>query len=736
MWLEAGLQIQELAFIGSSAICGSLALYFYSKSVDAEQKMRACQNTVNHLQEGYYHSSLEGKQLCANPALVRLNGYATEAELLESVKDIAIEWYVDPSRRDEFQKELLCNGKVTNFVSEIYRHKSRERIWISENARLVHDTETMEPLYYEGTVRDITEQVKYEEAQARLNKLAANLPGGLFQLARSKEGKFSAPYLSQSFTKLAGGDIDDGYSNPNKYLKNIHPDDIEEYLAAFKTSATDLSPMDITYRYTKKDHDLMWLHLTATPERSDNGETLWHGHLVDITKQKEFEQKIERLAYYDTLTGLPKRSVAQDKLMATVSSCNRREEFASLLFIDLDNFKTLNDTRGHEAGDELLKQVAQRLQGLIRTSDMVARYGGDEFVVIIDNLGKDEFDAKDKAASFANKVLNSFRDSFDLGIIDHSCSPSIGVTMIDPSLPSAEELLSQADNAMYQAKKNGRNNYVIFGANCSGKNTLSTNYGDDLAGAVTRNEFQLLFQPQLNNIGIITGAEAFIRWNHPKNGVLSPGEFMPTAEKSGIIVEINNWVIDQAITQLEKWQLSETTSKLRLAINIGIQQFSTKDFASDLEAKLFKAGIDRSLLTFELTESVLNRSVDRVRSKMLEIKKCGIRFALDDFGIGSTSLASLSNLPFDQVKIDGFLVSAIESESQSRSLIEGILGIAKALDLEVVGEHLGNSYQEKFLHERGCVLAQGFYYYPPMDIASFELLDELKPNQNRLRAVG
>lgn len=503
-----------------------------------------------------------------------------------------------------------------------------------------------------------------------------------------------------------------------------------------RNSAKDLTIIDITYRYHKTDGEENWLHLTATPERNGDGDTLWHGHMVDISKQKEFEQKIERLAYYDTLTGLPKRSVAQDILMSTLASCNRRDEFASLLFIDLDNFKILNDTKGHEAVDELLKQVAQRLQGLIRTSDMVARYGGDEFVVIIDNLGKDHLDAKDKAASFANKVLNSFRDSFDLGLIDHSCSPSIGVAMIDPSLPSAEELLSQADNAMYQAKKNGRNNYVIFGANNHGKNTTSTNYSDDLVGAIARDEFQLLFQPQLDRDGVIVGAEAFIRWNHPKNGILSPGEFMPTAEKTGAIVDINDWVIDQAITQLGQWQLSETTSKLRLAINIGIQQFSTTDFASRLEAKLFKAGIDRSLLTLELTESVLNRSVDRVRSKMLEIKKCGIRFALDDFGIGSTSLASLSNLPFDQVKIDGFLVSAIKSKSQSRSLIEGILGIAKALNLEVVGEHLGNSYQEKFLHERGCTMAQGFYYYPPMEIKAFNQLEMISPPAKQLRAVG
>ncbi len=397
-----------MALIGSSAICGSLALYFYNKSADLKQKLGARENSFDHLQEGYYRSSLNGKQMYANPALVRLNGYSNSEELLESVKDIATEWYVHPVRRMEFREILEREGIVTNFVSEIYRHKSRERIWISENARLVHDPDTMEPLYYEGTVREITEQVKYQEAQARLSKLAANLPGGLFQLMRAKDGKFTAPYMSESFLKLAGRDIGGGNSNPNKFLKFIHPDDLGKYMEELKTSAINLTPIDYTYRYLKSDEESVWLHLTATPERTPEGGTLWHGHVVDITRQKEFEQKIERLAYYDTLTGLPKRSVAQDKLMSTLASCNRRNEYAALLFIDLDNFKQLNDTKGHDAGDELLKQVAQRLQGLIRTSDLVARYGGDEFVIIIDNLGTDQARGKRQGSQLCRQGVKQF----------------------------------------------------------------------------------------------------------------------------------------------------------------------------------------------------------------------------------------------------------------------------------------------------------------------------------------
>ncbi len=736
MLFENPITFQELVLLGSTALCGSMAFYFRSKIADLKQSSTMFEDAFDHLHEGYYRSSISGKQIYANKALVLLNGYTSREEMLNSINSIADEWYVNPDRRKEFQDILYRDGKVVNFVSEVYRHKSRERIWISENARVVHHPETMDALYYEGTVREITDEVASREAQNRLKKLSENLPAGLFQIIRDKNGKFTSPYLSASFEKLAGQRFVDIMNKPSSLLKFFHEEDRQNYIDQMAKSAESLTVLDICFRFSVDENSFAWLNIVATPEALDDGAIIWHGHLSDVTMQKLANRKIEKLAYYDSLTGLPKRFVAEDKIQSTIGSCNRRNEFAAILFLDLDNFKALNDTRGHGEGDELLSQVGKRLQGLVRASDLVARYGGDEFIIVIDNLGNNYIEAKDKAGSFAGKVLNCFKDGFELASGEHFTSPSIGLAIIDNNLPTLDELIKRADNAMYQAKKNGRNNYVIHGGNIVGTTVSLENYKRDLVGAIARNEFRLLFQPQLNADGQILGAEAFIRWMHPESGILSPAEFMPSAEKCGAMVDINNWVVNQAIDQLARWQTSKKTKHMRLAVNIGIQQFSTKDFADFLESSLFKARIERSHLTLELAETVMSRSIDRVKLKMLEIKKCGIRFALDDFGIGSSSLASLNILPFDQVKIDGMLISSIEVEPHTRSLIEGILGLANALKLETVAEHVGTSAQEKFLIERGCNIMQGYHYHPPMEIEKLDRLLEAQQLAPRLSLAG
>lgn len=731
-----GFELLEIGLMGSTALGGAMAFYFMQSCKKRKDQMASLEQAFNHLHEGYYRTSLHGKQLSANPALVKLNGYNTEEELLSSVKSISKEWYVDPNRRADFREILMREGNVVNFVSEIYRHKTRERIWISENARLVYHPNSLEPLHYEGTVREITEEVRLRETQDRLAKLAENLPGGLFQFQLNSEGKFQAPYVSESFIRLLNRPATPCTNSPKDYLKFVPKDERNSLVKHFITSIRTLSSIDTTFKYSHSNGSIAWLHMTAKTERLESGCITWHGHIADITVQKLADEKTNKLAYTDCLTNLPKRSVAEDRLRATITQCKRREEYAALLFIDLDNFKALNDVNGHEVGDELLIQVAKRMQGLVRASDLVSRYGGDEFVIIIDNLGNNFSEGKDKAASFATKVQNCFKESFLLGTVEHNSTPSIGVAMIEPDLPEASEIITRADNAMYQAKKNGRNNFVIFGgSNVASANGISS-YNDDILGAVERDEFHLVFQPQIDRDSKITGAEAFIRWNHPTKGVLTPGEFMPLAEKNGTIVEINDWVIDQAIMQIAEWESAPDTRDLRLSINLGVQQFSTVGFAAKLEAKLFKSGIARNKLIFELTESVLNRNVDSIRSKMLEVKGCGVSFALDDFGIGSSSLSSLSSLPFDQVKIDGFLISAIESEPQTRNLIDGILGIAKALKLETIAEHVGTKYQETFLHERGCQFAQGYYYFPPMNISEFNYQVEKKAYKPTLVLAG
>lgn len=736
MTIEMALELLVAGLMATTVLAAGLAVAFYHDSARNRSSLEKMKSAFEHLHEGYYRSSLDGRQLCANPALVKLNGYDNEAEMLGSVRSIAKEWYVEPDRRKMFHEILMREGKVVNFVSEIYRHKTRERIWISENARVVFDEETLEPMYYEGTVREITDEIRYREIQDRLVKLAANLPGGLFQMVLRPDGTYSAPYLSNRFLTLLDRQDVPFQKDPRKYLEFVHEDDRRHFKSHFYRSIRNLAPIGISFRYRRKDGTIVWLKANASVERQDDGSTTWYGHIFDVTEQKVAEEKTRQLAYTDALTKLPTRSVAQDRLNSVIAQCDRRKEHAACLFMDLDNFKNLNDVHGHETGDELLVQVTRRLKRLMRATDLMARYGGDEFVFVIDNLGTDLAEAKEKAMSFASKLCSSFKEEFDLGSIEHTSSPSIGVAIVEPGKPSADEIIKRADTAMYQAKKNGRNNFVMYGGQPVGRQSGLANYQKDLELAIERDEFELVFQPQVDAEHKIVGAEAFIRWNHPQEGTLTPGEFMPVAEKSGAIVAINDWVISQAISTLKEWEQSPQTGHLSLAINLGIQQFSINDFPTKLESRLYNSGVERSKLVFELTESTLNRNPDRVRTKMLELKGCGIRFALDDFGIGSSSLASLSNLPFDQVKIDGLLVSTIESDAQNRSLIDGILGVAKALKLETVAEHVGNSHQEAFLRERGCDHAQGYYYYPPLTASDFADAVATNSKNKRFMLVG
>lgn len=710
--------------MGTTALSGLFASYFYYKNRKLQDQHIYDKNTLDDLQEGFYRTSLDGKQLQANRALVRLNGYTHEAEQLAAVNDIATEWYVDPTRRDTFKRLIQENGKVVNFISQIHRHKTREKIWISENAKLISNPDTLEPLYFEGTVREITQEIEYRKNQDRLEKISTSLPGGLFQVAKSPDGKFTTQYLSASFFKLLGTQPGNQFDNANNFLRLIHPEFLADYMLAFKDSEDKLEPLDFKFRCKNFEDEYIWLHIAGAPEKTDDGDIVWHGYVSNISQQVEFEKQIEKLAYFDTLTGLPKRSVFEDKLHAAIATCYRRNEYAACLFIDLDNFKTLNDTYGHESGDALLVEVAKRLQKNLRASDLAARFGGDEFTILIDNLGNKKEVAKEKASRFASKILAAFADPFEIKSREHFSSPSIGISLIDETQQSVDEIVKQADSAMYQAKKNGRNTYTIFSDNGSGDTAKHSTYDADLKTAVERNEFCLLFQPQINRSGQITGAEAFIRWQHPAYGTLLPSEFMPTAERNGTLIDINNWVIDTAIRQIAEWSENPATAHLELSINVSIQQLSTTGFCERLELLLDKSDIQRTKLTFEVAETMISRNIDFIRTQMVRVKKTGIRFSLDDYGTGNSSIANLNMLPFDEIKIDGSLISDLESDANNRSLIEGILGASKALNINTVAEHVSTKFHESYLRKFGCNKFQGYLYYPPVQLDTFNELIE------------
>jgi len=369
---------------------------------DSESRYRAVYENVS---EGIYRSSLDGRQISANPSLVRLNGYDSEAEMLAAVNDIAREWYVDPNRRDMFRKILHDAGRVVDFVSEIYRHRTRERIWISENAYIVRDRDSDKPLFYEGTVREVTETVRRLELQDRHDKIAAVVPGCIYQIRRGPEGAMSLPYASAGFIKLFGFPASEVEADVSPILESVHPDDLDSFVRSVDESARDLSPWQSEFRIRLADGSLRWLFGNSIPEREPDGSTLWNGFITDVTERKQAEARIHELAFFDPLTKLPNRRLLLDRLGQVLATSRRNGAHGAVLFIDLDDFKRLNDTRGHAVGDQLLVQVAARLSACSRAADTVSRLGGDEFVMLVPDLDKERCAAERSVGAIASKIV-------------------------------------------------------------------------------------------------------------------------------------------------------------------------------------------------------------------------------------------------------------------------------------------------------------------------------------------
>jgi diguanylate cyclase (GGDEF)-like protein/PAS domain S-box-containing protein len=416
---------------------------------------------IENLSEGIYRSTPEGRILSANPALARLNGCDSTAELLAMVRDIASKWYVDPQRRNEFRYLLMRDGHVRDFVSEVYRYKTRQRIWVSEAARLVRDPKTDMPLYYEGSVREITETVKRLHLEEFYQKLISQVPGGLFQIVRGSDGEFSIVFASSGFLDIAGLDRCEVPLSRDVLLDMIDPQDRGAFLASLRRSGHELERWDHEFRATDARGNTKWLRITATPERTADG-TAWHGYLTDCSLRKKQEMEIKKLAYHDPLTDLANRRVIEDRLAATRRRCARQECWAALLFLDMDNFKQLNDSHGHAAGDIFLKTVAKRLREQAEPGDMVARMGGDEFVVLQEEAGFTRVEAVQAATAKANRLRSALSQNYEIGVLRHISSVSIGIVVFDGSEQSCGEVFKKADLAMYRVKAAGRDGGALY----------------------------------------------------------------------------------------------------------------------------------------------------------------------------------------------------------------------------------------------------------------------------------
>jgi diguanylate cyclase (GGDEF)-like protein/PAS domain S-box-containing protein len=441
--------------------------------------------------------------------------------------------------------------------------------------------------------------------------------------------------------------------------------------------------------------------------------------LTDVSQQKQAEEEVEHLAFYDPLTSLPNRRLMLDRLNQIMLATTRTGHAGALLFIDIDNFKTLNDTLGHDAGDLLLQQMAQRLAASVRAGDTVSRQGGDEFVVILDKLSEQPAEAAKETKIIADKILTALRQSYQLANHTYLTSVSIGATLFNTQEIVIDDLLKQADLAMYEAKAAGRNTFRFFNPHMQESINAHAKLVDNLHVALEQQQFQLHYQIQVDCVGVPVGAEALIRWR-TATGLLTPFNFLALAEETGLILAIGQWVIDTACAQLKLWQQHPLTRDITLSVNVSAKQFKHSDFVQQVQEAILKHDINPVLLRLELTESLVVGDVESLIPGMNALKNIGVRFILDDFGTGYSSIQYLKKLPLECLKIDQSFVRDIETDADSQAIVSTIISMAHHLGIDVMAEGVETEAQRQYLLSKGCKNFQGYLFALPLPIDEFQ----------------
>jgi diguanylate cyclase (GGDEF)-like protein/PAS domain S-box-containing protein len=530
--------------------------------------------------------------------------------------------------------------------------------------------------------------------------------------------------VNQAFTQITGYSAEEVIGeNPHLLKSGIH--DEHFYVAMWdKILNTGSWHGEICNRCKHGGLYTEWLNISTVTDA--NGQVInYVGVFTDISATKKAEETIHNLAFHNPLTGLPNRRFLIERVQLAMNSSTRKLNYSALLFIDLDNFKELNDTKGHDIGDLMLIEVASRLRHWVRSIDTVACLGGDDFVVMLEELNVESDQAAAQANSFAEKIRLAISQPFDLGGVQYHISVSIGISLFRDNEVSVEHLLKYTDTAMYQAKQSGRNTIRFFNPATHAAMEVRIELEADLRLALPNKEFQLYYQMQVDHNGTILGAEVLIRWQHPGRGLVSPFQFIPLAEASGLIVPIGLWVLETACAQLKRWEQNAHAHHLQLAVNVSALQFRQPDFVAQVCTVLKKCAIKPERLKLELTESLVLDNVDDTILKMKTLRKIGVHFSMDDFGTGFSSLAYLTQLPLDQLKIDQSFVRNIGVKPTDAVIVQTIIGMAKNLDMNVIAEGVETEQQHNFLEQNGCTHYQGYLFGKPVPLDEFEALLKL-----------
>ncbi|PZP31011.1 MAG: GGDEF domain-containing protein [Roseateles depolymerans] len=545
------------------------------------------------------------------------------------------------------------------------------------------------------------------QQKGELNDILRNVPAAIVRL----DAQLRFLYVNPAFERrmglpaalFAGTELD-----------GLFHEDWRLHLGRGARQALEGQRVDFEFEARRSDGETEYTIAGIAPERDEAGRIV--GVLAiftDATERRRAEQAAQQAALFDALTGLPNRRLMQDRLHQVLAQAARSRAHGALMLLDLDHFQQINDTLGHELGDALLHQAGERLRGCIRHSDTVARMGGDEFVVVLAELGQDADAALAVAASVAEKIRLALAEPFPFDGLQVDISASLGLVTFHGEQVSEEELLKRADMALYRAKELGRNRVHHFDPTLQTQTLERAQLLNDLKRAVARDELRLYYQPVVGAGGGLLGYEVLLRWQHPERGLVSPLEFIPLAEQSGLIFPIGQWVLQRACEQLHAWRDDPERAGLTLAVNVSARQFKDPAFVATVADALQTSGADPRCLRLELTESMLHSDLDETIARMEALQQLGVRFSLDDFGTGYSSLSYLKRLPLDQLKIDRSFVQDLPDDANDAAIARTILALASSMGLGVVAEGVETPEQYEFLMAEGCRGFQGYYFGRP-----------------------
>ncbi|HHO55774.1 MAG TPA: bifunctional diguanylate cyclase/phosphodiesterase [Trueperaceae bacterium] len=724
------------------------------------------QAIFNNIGEGIFRVDLDGKILKANPAYIKLNGLDSEKELLE-IKNFAQQLYVDKNRNKEFLKQISKTGQVTDFESEVYAYKTRERIWISEDTKAIKN-EKGEILYYDGVCRDITAQKhsqlkleRWSKFQNQLIKTSKHLlkagydmkfydrlieaaikilpaiESGVLFIRNNRNYFRAVSSINCDMPISECGFTSKGLKLPKKpvivnsnmmfikasHLKNYPDKDlIEKIFCCQEESETIIFPIIDANRI------IALFSLSTSKESKLAADILEMSHIFITTiavlmKRIQLGNELARsnaeltqLANYDSLTMLPNRSFFLTNLQRAIDY-NLPNESVTLIFLDVDGLKLVNDSIGHDAGDSLLKEVAERLRSCMRKTDAIARLGGDEFTIIVKNVKSQE-----DSINIAKKILRSLEPPFNFNNNKIFVSASLGLAQYPEHADNATDLIKRADSAMYHSKNISKGRYSFYTDNLKEKASKRMRLEQDLKRAIREHEFVLHYQPRIElKSNKIKSVEALVRWQHPERGLIMPNDFIPLAEEIGIIDELGKMVLIQACKQAKIWQ--KEGKDLRVAVNLSVKQLQQVDIVEQIFEVLENNGLEPSQLELEITESAAMANIESNISKLDALKDAGIHIAIDDFGTAYSSLNYLKRLPISSLKIDKSFLEDIQKDNfnpKDAAIIRSIATLGKNLDLHIVAEGIETIDQLEFVNTLECDEVQGYIYSKPLSVLDLE----------------